>query len=194
MKYTPDYTIFQTLKNYALRYYFKYNISIKKLESKLIEKSKDSKLSKEVLLNIASLLQENNILDNLVRNLAEKGKSEKFILNKLKLKGFIESEIKEIISTNVNIISISSKIQLQNTIKDLLLKKPFKSIIFSLKQKGYDQNLIQELIDELGEHNQEELILNTIESFKSKGIENNKIIQKILQKGFSYNEFKNFLN
>lgn len=194
MKYTPDYTIFQTLKNYALRYYFKYNISIKKLESKLIEKSKDSKLSKEVLLNIASLLQENNILDNLVRNLAEKWKSEKFILNKLKLKWFIESEIKEIISTNVNIISISSKIQLQNTIKDLLLKKPFKSIIFSLKQKWYDQNLIQELIDELWEHNQEELILNTIESFKSKWIENNKIIQKILQKWFSYNEFKNFLN
>jgi len=71
MKYTPDYTNFQTLKGYALRYYFKYNISISKLESKLLEKSKNQKLTKDVLNNINSLLQEENILANKINTLIE---------------------------------------------------------------------------------------------------------------------------
>lgn len=196
MKYIPDYTIFQTLKNYALRYYFKYNTSIKKLESKLIEKSKDSKLSKEVILDISSLLQEENILTNQINSLLEKWKSERFILNKLKLKWFTEINIKQIISTftNTEVISQSTRIQLQNTVKDMLLKKPFKSIIFSLKQKWYNSELIQEIIDEVWEYNQEELIKNTLENFKNKWLEKDKIITKMMWKWFSYNEFKKYLN
>ena len=53
---------FDTLKNYALWYYFRYFPSRKKLLEKLKEKSQDREISEKVFENISHLFQEESVI------------------------------------------------------------------------------------------------------------------------------------
>jgi hypothetical protein len=78
MKYT-----YETLKNYALWYYFRYFPSNKVLFDKLNEKTEDHELSKKVYKNIEHLLNEKQVIEDKIRLYLMRNKNLRYI--KLKL-------------------------------------------------------------------------------------------------------------
>jgi hypothetical protein len=88
---------FDALKNYALRYYFKYFVSPKKLMQKLKEKSKDTPLPEKVFENISHLIDEKQVIQDKIRLYLLANKNYTYIKNKLTEKLFDKDLVKEIL-------------------------------------------------------------------------------------------------
>lgn len=189
---------FDSLKNYALWYYFRYFVSPKKLFQKLKEKSNDSELSKQVFDNISYLIDEKQVISDKIRIYLIANKNYTYIKNKLSEKLFDKDLVKEILQndfakegeTLLNELSIYIKIQ--------NYKRKNKSITY-IKQKLIDRNEDKELVNKIiseifGEEMDIENIKKEISKLENK-YEKNKIIQKLLAKWFKYDDIKrSFLN
>jgi hypothetical protein len=88
---------FDSLKNYALWYYFKYFVSPKKLIQKLKEKSKDTDLPEKVFENIKYLIDEKQVISDKIRLYLLANKNYTYIKNKLAEKLFDKTLVKEIL-------------------------------------------------------------------------------------------------
>lgn len=186
---------FETLKNYALWYYFRYFPSSKKLLQKLEEKLEDQELPKKVLENISHLINDKQVIGDKIRLYLMRNKNLSYIKNKLLLAGFDKYLVEEILQNDF-----------LDEEKSLLSKKSLKIKIENYKQSGKsiryicqkyiertaDRELVERVIQEIFWESEEENILKELKKLSWK-YEKQKIIQKLLQKWFNYNEIKKYV-
>ena len=190
MKYNYD-----SLKNYALWYYFKYFPSIKKLNSKLLDKSNDEELSKKVLENINHLIQEKQVIWDKIRLYLMKNKNLNYIKSKLILAWFEKQLVLEILQNDFleEWKSLLNKKSLFIKIENY--KNAWKSINYikgKLIERQEDREIIEEILEEIFANWEEESIKKEIEKLKVK-FDKQKLIQKLIAKWFNYNEIKKYV-
>lgn len=184
---------FDSLKNYALRYYFKYFVSPKKLMQKLKEKAKDTDLPEKVFENITHLIDEKQVIQDKIRLYLLANKNYTYIKNKLAEKLFDKDLVKIILEKDFfveweSLLNENSiRIKIQN------YKQKNKSITY-IKQKlvdrQEDKEIINKIIEEVfGEEKDLESIKKEISKLEKK-YEKEKIIQKLLAKWFRYDDIK----
>ena len=184
---------FDSLKNYALWYYFKYFVSPKKLMQKLKEKSKDSNLSEKVFENITHLIDEKQVIGDKIRLYLLANKNYTYIKNKLGEKLFDKTLVKEILDRDFFIEGESLLSENSIRIKVQNYKSKNKSITY-IRQKLVDRQEDKEIIDMIiDEVFWEERDLKAIKKEISKlewKYEKSKIIEKLLAKWFRYDDVK----
>ncbi len=186
----------ELLKNYAIFYYLKYFPSIKKLEEKLWEKSWwDKNLISQIIENLKSIIDEKANIENRIRYMLDRHKNLNYIRQNLSQKKFDKALVDEILK--------------RNFLKDgesLLDTEYIRRKIISYKEKGKSKNYIKSkliereedkkevltILDEIFSSWEEELIGNEYEKLKGK-FEKQKIIEKLLRKGFLYDEVKRIM-
>lgn len=187
---------FETLKNYALWYYFRYFPSSKKLLQKLEEKAQDQELPKKVFENISHLINEKQVIWDKIRLYLMRNKNLKYIKNKLILAWFDKYLVGEILENDFleewkSLLSEKSLfIKIEN------YKNAGKSIQYvkqKLIERQEDRELIEWIIEDIFQDGEEENILREIEKLKNKNLEKQKITQKLIAKWFNYNEIKKYV-
>ncbi len=184
---------FDSLKNYALWYYFKYFVSPKRLMQKLKEKSKDTDLPEKVFENITHLIDEKQVISDKIRLYLLANKNYTYIKNKLAEKLFDKTLVKEILEKDFfleweSLLNENSiRIKVQN------YKWKNKSITY-IKQKLVDRQEDKEIIDKIieevfGEERDLESIQKEISKLEGK-YSKEKIIQKLLAKWFRYDDIR----
>lgn len=184
---------FDSLKNYALWYYFKYFVSPKRLLQKLKEKEKDTNLPEKVFENIKHLIDEKQIIGDKIRLYLLANKNYTYIKNKLSQKLFDKDLVKEVLQKDFlveweSLLNEKSiKLKVQN------YKSKNKSITY-IKQKlvdrQEDKKFIDKIIDEVFEEKWElDAIKKEISKLEWK-YEKAKIINKLITKGFKYDDIK----
>lgn len=186
---------YESLKNYALWYYFKYFPSKLRLFWKLKEKSDDEELSKKVLENIEYLINENQVIWDKIRLYLMRNKNLNYIKSKLILAWFDKYLVQEILQNDFLQEWESLLHEKSLFIKIENYKNTWKSINYiknKLIERTEDRELIEWIIREIFESWEEENILREIEKLKRK-YDNKKIIQKLIAKWFHYNEIKKYV-
>lgn len=187
---------FDTLRNYALWYYFRYFPSVKKLSEKLLQKSKDEEMSKKVMESILHLTQEKQVIWDKIRLFILKNKNLHYIKNSLMQKWFEKYDIENILQNNFleegkSLLNEKSlKIKIEN------YKNAGKSIMYikqKLIERSEDRELIEAIINELFPALDSENIEKEIEKLKTK-YPKEKLVQKLLQKWFTYNDIKKYVS
>lgn len=187
---------FETLKNYALWYYFRYFPSSKKLLQKLEEKAQDREISQKVFENISHLINEKQVIGDKIRLYLMRNKNLNYIKNKLILAWFEKYLIQEILENDFleewkSLLSEKSLfIKIEN------YKNAGKSIQYvkqKLIERQEDRELIEWIIEDIFQDGEEENILREIEKLKNKNLEKQKITQKLIAKWFNYNEIKKYV-
>ncbi len=92
---------FQALKTYGYNYYSAYIPSLQKLEQKLLEKSQNKELSKQVLRELSTYIDEQKNIRSYIRYYRERNKNISYIRQKLKEKLFKKEEIEYILQTEI---------------------------------------------------------------------------------------------
>lgn len=190
MKYNYD-----SLRNYALRYYFKYFPSQNKLYSKLIQKSDSEELPKKVLENISHLINEKEVIGDKIRLYLIKNKNLRYIQWKLILAWFEKYMVQEILEKDFLEEWESLLNEKSLFIKIENYKNAGKSISYvkqKLIERPEDRELIERIIQEIFENGEWENIIKETEKLKNK-YEPQKIIQKLIAKWFPYNEIKKYV-
>ena len=94
-----NYNNENTLRDYALWYYFRYYPSNKRLENKLFEKSKNKELTDTVVASIIHLFQEDQILKAKIDNYIYRNKNYRYIEQKMREKLFPSQKVSEYLET-----------------------------------------------------------------------------------------------
>lgn len=193
MKYIPDYSKFETLKNYALWYYLRYYPSVWKLVKKLEQKTQNKKDIEKLLVELKDDFREEYILEYKIDELIKKWKSQKFIIQKLSLSFFKKEDIEKILeekySDNINF----STSYLKQKIETSLNQKSLTHIKYNLLKSWFDKEIIDQIIDENNLWDTEDKIINEIQKLKQSQFQKEKIIQKMFSKWYKYSDFKDFL-
>jgi len=195
MKYIPDYSKFETLKNYALWYYLRYYPSIWKLVKKLEQKTQNKENIKKLLIELKDDFREEYLLEIKVGELLDKWKSHRFIINKLIQKDFKKEDVEKILSDLIQKSenNFKSYAYIKQKIELSIDKKSIKNIVYSLLQSWFDKEIISQIIEENKLWDTENKILNEIEKLKQGQFQKEKIIQKMFSKWYNYWDFKDFL-
>jgi len=195
MKYIPDYSKFETLKNYALWYYLRYYPSIWKLVKKLEQKTQNKENIKKLLIELKDDFREEYLLEIKIWELLDKWKSQRFIISKLIQKDFKKDDIEKILLnlTPKSENNFKSYAYIKQKIELSLNKKSIKNIVCSLLQSWFDKEIISQIIEENKLWDTEDKILNEIEKLKQGQFQKEKIIQKMFSKWYKYWDFKDFL-
>lgn len=187
---------FETLKNYGLWYYFRYFPSRKKLLQKLQEKAQDLELPNKVLENISHLIDDTRVIWDKIRLYLMRNKNLHYIKNKLLLAGFEKDLVEKILENDFldeekSLLSEKSlKIKIEN------YKQSGKSIRYICQkyiERTADRELVERVIQEIFWESEEENILKELEKLKNKNFDKQKIITKLIAKGFNYNEIKKYV-
>lgn len=187
---------FDTLKNYALWYYFRYFPSRKKLLEKLKEKSQDREVSQKVFENISHLFQEEQVIWDKIRLYLLRNKNLKYITGKLLEKWFEKDVVQEILENNflheweslLNEKSLFIKIEnYKNSGKSIQYVKQ------KLIERQEDREMVENIILSVFEDGEDENLQKELEKLQNKNLDKQKLIQKLLQKWFQYNEIKKYL-
>ena len=185
---------YESLRNYALWYYFRYFPSKNKLNQKLLEKWKDFELSKKIILSLENIIDEKSVLIDKINLLLLRNKNYNYILTNLMQKWF-EKEM--IIFELENKFDANNKSLLNKNsiyIKVQNYKSKNKSISYikqKLIQREFDKEIVENAIYEIFWEGEEESIKKEIEKL-SKKYDKQKIIQKLIAKWFKYDEIKNY--
>lgn len=183
---------FDTLKNYALWYYFRYFPSKNKLEKKLLEKVDDKELTMKVLWNINHLLDDKKVIWDKIRVYLIKNKNLNYIKTKLILAWFDKYEVEDILNTefleeNKSLLNEKSlKIKIQN------YKNAWKSISYiksKLIERQEDRELVENILSEVFETWEDENLLQEYEKIKNK-FPKEKLVSKLIYKWFKYDDIK----
>ncbi len=186
---------YESLRNYALWYYFRYFPSKNKLNQKLLEKWKDLELSKKIILSLENIIDEKSVLIDKINLLLLRNKNYNYILTNLMQKWF-EKEM--IIFELENKFDANNKSLLNRNsiyIKVQNYKSKNKSISYikqKLIQREFDKEIVENAIYEIFWEGEEESIKKEIEKL-SKKYDKQKIIQKLIAKWFKYEEIKNYV-
>ena len=192
-----DQKAFDTLKEYALWYYFKYLCSQKRLFQKVFSKSgKNQELTQQVLEEMSRFIDEEKNVEARVRFCIERNKNISYIKGNLISKGYEKGIVESCITA-----------QLEAKWGSLLDGESIARKIISYKQKGKSKKyIIQKLLEREGDR---DIVLSQIEEIFSEGESDNlkkeyqklqgkfeakKIIEKLLRKGFSYDEVKKMIS
>jgi len=183
---------FQKLRDYALWYYFKYFPSNKKLQDKMLEKSWNTDLVAQVFESIKHLLNEEEIIITKIRLYLFRNKNLNYIKSKLLEKSF-SKELIEIILEMYFLKEWKSLLN-ERYLKNIILNyknkwKSKKYIKNKLIERQEDIKIVDKIIDEIFSDWEQEQIKKEIEKLSLK-FDKNKIIEKLLRKGFSYEEIK----
>lgn len=181
----------QRLKDYALWYYFRYYPSNKKLLTKLKEKGSTDNAEK-IFQKISNLLQEDEIIRAKIENYIFRNKNYRYIEQKMAEKLFPRDKVSQYLETYKNSWkSLLSDQYLEKKIVWFIKKGKSKNYIL---QKLWETPLDKEKIELFLNQNykediERENILREYKKIKDK-FPREKIIQKLLTKGFSYNSIK----
>lgn len=189
-------TTSQRLKDYAIWYYFKYLPSTKRLENKLLEKTKNNReLVDQVLNDVKHLFQEKEIIESKVKIYLFRNKNLAYIKGKLREKLFNQNLINEILEQNIiEWESLFSENYLLKKIENYKQKWKSKKYIYQkLVERTEDKEIVENCLNQVFWDDLENEILK-LEFEKLKGkYDNNKIIEKLIRKGFDYRQIKNLL-
>lgn len=194
---------FESFRNYALNYYLRYYPSQKKLKEKLLKKSwEDEKLVSEVIDSMENIIVEKQVIESKIRLYIARNKNLSYIKSKLFEKWFEKNEYEEILKSNYNLDeTLLDKEYLKRKIIDYKDKwKSKKYIFWQLYERNEDKELIIEALDEIYQDESEleniKLEYNKIINLNPElvlGFKKNKIIEKLLRKGFKYDDIKNIV-
>lgn len=187
---------FEKYKNYAIWYYLRYFPSIKKLKEKVLFKTQDLEITEKILNSINNIFNEEIILTDKIQICLIRNKNYNYIITSLIKKWFDKEMILEILNnkfnsenqTLLNYYSVKNKI--------IILKNKNKSINYiksKLISRVQDKEIINSLIDEIFQWDELGSIEKEYEKIKDK-FEKNKVITKLINKGFSYWDIKKILN
>lgn len=198
MKKNEIITKYQRLKDYTLWYYFRYYPSIWKLKFKLRQKTQNNEdLISKLFEDIGNLFNDKPIIESKIQNYLFRNKNKNYIITQLIAKQFKREDVLEIFhnltTDNKSLLSqdyVYKKIvQLKNKNKSIQYIK--NKLIEQPEDKDLIENIINEIFKEEWENSQ---IKKEIEKLNHKNLEQQKIIQKLLQKWFRYSDIKNSLN
>lgn len=195
---------FQALKTYGYNYYSAYIPSLQKLEQKLLEKSQNKELSKQVLRELSTYIDEQKNIRSYIRYYRERNKNISYIRQKLKEKLFKKEEIEYILQTEIlsSWESILNREYILKKVSDLKEKGKSKNAIRQkLIERKEDSHLVETCIQEIfWEENENSSLKKALEKIlKGRSLqeisrdEKQKLIQKLLLRGFEYSEIKNYL-
>ncbi|MDD4151741.1 MAG: RecX family transcriptional regulator [Candidatus Gracilibacteria bacterium] len=160
---------------------------------KLKEKSKDTDLPEKVFENIKHLIDEKQVIQDKIRLYLLANKNYTYIKNKLAEKLFDKDLVKEILDKDFFIEGESLLNENSIRIKVQNYKRKNKSITYirqKLVDRQEDKEIIDKIIDEVfGEERDFDAIKQEISKLGKK-YEKEKIIQKLLVKGFRYDDIK----
>lgn len=161
-----------------------------------MQKAKDEELAAKVMENIIHLTQEKQVIADKVRLFLLRNKNLHYIKSALIQKWFEKEDIEEILQNQFleewkSLLSEKSlRIKIEN------YKNAGKSIAYikqKLIERKEDKAIIEWLIEELFPTLDEENIIKEIEKLSHK-YETKKLIQKLMQKWFSYNQIKKYVS
>ncbi len=188
---------FESFRNYALNYYLRYYPSIKKFREKLYNKSwGDEKLVTEVIDSIESIIVEKQVIESKIRLYISRNKNLNYIKSKLFEKWFEKEMYEEILNNNYNLDeTLLDREYIKRKVFDYKEKWKSKKYIFGqLFWRREDKDLIESVLDEVyWEEKEIDAVIIEYEKLKWK-CEWKKIIEKLLRKGFRYEDVKNVIN
>lgn len=190
-------TKYQRCKDYTLWYYFRYYPSINRMRSKLNEKTlHNQELVDRVFDDIWNLFDDIPVLESRVQNLLFRNKNKNYIRTNLRQKLFNSEDIQVILNKfTVQGESVLDKFFIQRKVEQLKMKnKSIHYIKNKLIEQPEDRDLVNNIILEIyWEKGECEELKNELMKLTTKGIDTQKIIQKLLQKWFQYNNIKNYM-
>ncbi len=190
MKKPEVITKYQRLKDYTLWYYFRYYPSIGKMRFKLMQKTlKNEEMIDDLFKDIWHLFDDIPVIESKIQNYLFRNKNKNYITTQLISKQFKRENILNILNKYTiewesvlsedfiykKILLLKNKNKSQNYIKNKLIEQP--------EDKQKVENILLEIYWETWE---DEEISAEIEKLKYKNLEQQKLIQKLLQKWFKY--------
>ena len=181
---------------YAEKYYQKYLPSSCKLKKQLETKCDDVAIATKVFEEILPRLNDAKIAISLANKEARKGKGafevRSALSKKLFPKNIIEQALKIFVKENQIEVDDSA---LAAQVKKMRAKgKSTREILQKYKNSIYTKEQVQKVVEQASEDKPEDEILkNEIDKLIRKKVETKKIIQRLLGKGFLYQEIKKYL-
>ena len=183
----------QQLRAYGEKYYHKYLPSSVKLLKQLQTKCKISTVVTKVFEELLPILNDAALADSLTLKHAQKGKGAFEIRNILTKKLFPKSVIEQALKIfEKETLSVADDSLLSSQINRMRRNgKSSRAILQKYRGSIYPKETIQRLMDDASEVDSDEKILkNEIDKLTRKKVEKKKIIQRLLGKGFSYQDIK----
>ena len=191
---------FESFRNYALNYYLRYYPSIKKFREKLLKKSWwDKKTVDEIIKSMENIIVEKLVIESKIRVYITRNKNLSYIKSKLFEKWFEKEQYEEILNNNYNLDeTLLDADYIKRKILDYKNKWKSRNYIFQrLFERKQDKDLINESLDQIYTKEDEleniKLEYENLTSNQTKyvsGTDKNKIIEKLIRKGFNYGEIK----
>lgn len=195
-----NYNNENTLRDYALWYYFRYYPSNKRLEQKLLEKSDNIELTKTVIDSIFHLLLEDKILPAKIDNYIYRNKNYRYIEQKMREKLFPMEKVTEYLE--------KYRSSWESLLKDDFLERKIK--IFKQKGKSntyiinkfWETKLDREKLEKMLEwYWDDEALKKELDKILSRSTKVNlesyewkqKVVEKLIRKGFKYGDIKKLL-
>lgn len=191
---------FESFRNYALNYYLRYYPSKKKFREKLLKKSWwDEKTVDEIIKSMENIIVEKLVIESKIRVYITRNKNLSYIKSKLFEKWFEKEQYEEILNNNYNLDeTLLDADYIKRKILDYKNKWKSRNYIFQrLFERKQDKDLINESLDQIYTKEDEleniKLEYENLTSNYSESIwrtDKNKIIEKLIRKGFNYGEIK----
>lgn len=190
-------TTYQRLKDYTIWYYFRYFPSVWKLRFKLsVKTQKNNELIDQLFWEIGHLFDDKPILESKIQNYIFRNKNKNYIITQLISKQFNRKDIFNLLDK----YTIEGESMLDSDFierKILILKNKNKSRSYiknKLIEQPEDRQLVENILNEIfWEEWDIQAIENEFNKLSNKNLEQQKIIQKLLQKWFNYWEIMNYI-
>lgn len=190
-------TDFNTLYNYWLWYYLKYFSSKWKVREKLLEKSwNNTELTEKVLEKMEVIIEEEANTRARIKYLLFRNKNINYIKTNLYQKKYDKEIVEKLLKEEFikEDESLLSENFLMKKVNDYKEKGKSRQYIFSkLIERKPDKALLESVLDRVFLEWDRENLVKEYEKIKGK-FEKNKIIEKLLRKGFFYDDIKRVIN
>lgn len=190
-------TDFDALYNYWLWYYLKYFSSRWKVREKLLEKSyNNTDLTEKVLEKMDVIIEEEANTRARIKHLLFRNKNINYIKTNLYQKKYDKEIVEKLLKEEFikEDESLLSENFLMKKVTDYKEKGKSRQYIFSkLIERKPDKALLESILNQVFLEWDSENLLREYEKIKGK-FEKNKIIEKLLRKGFFYDDIKRVIN
>ena len=181
---------YKRLKNYAEWYYFRYYPSNEKFFKKLCEKWELSDAEK-IYAEMQEFLVEERTLETLIENYIHRNKNYRYIQTKMREKLFPQEKVEKYLEKyKESGKSLLREDYLIRKIENFLHKGKSMNYIFQkLWETPEDKVLLEKIFEQHFSDADSNALKKEYEKIKDK-FEKQKVIQKLLIKGFIYNDIK----
>ncbi len=190
------YSSYEVLRKYAVEYINRYFPSIKQTEDKLLEKNSDYSMVNKVLNGVKHLIEEEKMIKNMVSQLRHRWKNINYISNKLYWKKFDGLLIKKTMNQLRSEWTLLKEYTLEDKFNYYKWKGKSK---FEIRRMFIERNQDKEVVEKtlekvFWESWEQENLENLIETLKRKEVDWKKIIQRLMRKGYKYQDIVSILN